>query len=475
MIIKKFQGKTKEEALESAYKELGTGIVEMNVRNVKRKGLFGFMMPQLVELTVALEDEPQQNRTSDIAEAIAGVRTVAEASIREEARKAQSQDNKDVSSVSQNTAAQEPKVMSALERLTEQKTRMERTSTIDMLVDESTMPQITPKAQPSPQKINSSPSIKSDSSVIEEKLDSLHTMLEAQLLKPEETNESDTNFMKGEPVKEESEPITNEVEKFVKLLYNTMIDNEVNEKYANQIIDEMEKSATHNMPFEQALAIIYQKMILKFGNPVGVTPATKGPKVVFFVGPTGVGKTTTIAKIASKFSVEGGKKVALLTADTYRIAAAEQLHTYANILEIPCRIIYSAEEVEQALHDFKDYDYIMVDTAGHSHLNETQREVMNGFIHAVDGICEKEVFLVVSATTKYRDLLSIADTYLAMTDYKLIFTKLDETTTLGNLLNLRLHTNAPLSYVTCGQNVPEDIENFNPQKTVKQLLGGRKN
>ena len=121
------------------------------------------------------------------------------------------------------------------------------------------------------------------------------------------------------------------------------------------------------------------------------------------------------------------------------------------------------------------FDLILVDTAGHSHQNREQAEAMNGFIHSVDGLAEKEVFLVLSATTKYRDLISIADTYSKMTDYKLIFTKLDETTTLGNLLNLRLHTNASLSYVTCGQNVPDDIENFNPQKTVKQLLGGRKN
>ena len=91
----------------------------------------------------------------------------------------------------------------------------------------------------------------------------------------------------------------------------------------------------------------------------------------------------------------------------------------------------------------------------------------------MDGILKKEVFLVLSATTKYRDLLSIADTYSDMTDYKLIFTKLDETITLGNLLNLKLYTGAPLSYVTCGQNVPDDIEDFNPQKTVKRLLGGK--
>ncbi len=408
MIIKKFQGKTEAEAVESAKKELGNGIVIMNVRNVKKKGLFSFLKPQMVEVTVALEEEPvrptavpEVNR--NLTDAIANIRSVSEKSLLQEAAEKKEQGSPD-------------------EKCT-------------------------------------------DSAAIEEKLDSLHFLLEQQIQKPEEKTED-----KAEDTEEES---PSEMEQFMKLLYNTMLENEVNEKYANQIIDEIEKSNKPNMPFDYALSNIYQKMILKFGKPEGVTPAAQGPKMIFFIGPTGVGKTTTIAKIASRFCVDGGKKVALLTADTYRIAAAEQLRTYANILEVPFRIIYSVEEISQAMRDFKDYDYILVDTAGHSHQNTEQKEVMKELLHSVDGIIEKEVFLVLSATTKYRDLLSIADTYSDMTDYKLIFTKLDETTTLGNLLNLKLYTGAPLSYVTCGQNVPDDIENFNPQKTVKRLLGGK--
>ena len=260
--------------------------------------------------------------------------------------------------------------------------------------------------------------------------------------------------------------------RFTKLLYNMMIDNEVHEKYAGAIIEEAEKTNKPGMPFDYMLTNIYQKMILKFGNPTVITPASKGPKVVYFVGPTGVGKTTTIAKIASKLCVEDRKKVALLTADTYRIAAAEQLRTYANILEVPFRIIYSPSEVEQAIEDYHDHDYILVDTAGHSHHNEEQRANTNLMIHAVDEMAECEVYLVLSATTKYRDLISIADTYKEMADYKIIFTKLDETTSLGNLLNLRLYTGSELSYVTYGQNVPDDIDRFNPQTTVKSILGG---
>lgn len=408
MIIKKFQGKTEAEAVESAKKELGDGIVIMNVRNVKKKGMFSFLKPQMIEVTVALEEEPVrpgvvQEPGRNLTDAIANIRSVSEKALQQEAAGK--------------------------------------------------------KEQGSPDQKHT------DSTVIEEKLDSLHFLLEQQMQKPEEN--------KTEDRAEAEEETPSEMEQFMKLLYNTMLENEVNEKYANQIIDEIEKSNKPNMPFDYALSNIYQKMILKFGKPAGITPAAQGPKMLFFIGPTGVGKTTTIAKIASHFCVDGGKKVALLTADTYRIAAAEQLRTYANILEVPFRIIYSVEELSQAMRDFKDCDYILVDTAGHSHQNAEQKKVMKELIHSVDGILEKEVFLVLSATTKYRDLLSIADTYSDMTDYKLIFTKLDETITLGNLLNLKLYTGAPLSYVTCGQNVPDDIEDFNPQKTVKRLLGGK--
>lgn len=215
-------------------------------------------------------------------------------------------------------------------------------------------------------------------------------------------------------------------------------------------------------------------MVLKFGQLSSITPAEEGPKVVFFVGPTGVGKTTTIAKIASKFTVDSKKKVALFTTDTYRIAAVEQLRTYANILEVPFFVIYSPEELQSELKNFSKYDYVFVDTAGHSVQNEAAKADMAEFIHSVKEIAESEVFLVLSATTKYKDLLNIADTYTQITEYKLIFTKLDETTTLGNLLNVRLHSGAPMSYVTCGQNVPDDISYFNVQSTVKQLLGGKR-
>lgn len=416
MIIKKFQGKSEEEAIETAKKELGNNVVIMNVRNVKKKGLFSMFQKQLIEVTVAVEDETE--RTDAIPKE--SVRSITEAL---------------------------GKIAPIVEKAEIEKEReLGRTkSTVDIVVKDE------PKSQ-----------------AIEQKLDNLQNLIEERIVKSADSEKIKTS---DESTKEEKD---DELSKFFDLLKRTMVDNEINEEYASAIIDETAKITKPGTPFDVALAGIYQKMILRFGKASTISPAEHGPKTVFFVGPTGVGKTTTIAKIASKFSVEHKKKIALLTADTYRIAAAEQLRTYANILEVPFRIIYTVEEMESSLRDFQSFDYVFVDTAGHSHQNSEQKNMMGTFIHSVDGVVEKEVYLVVSATTKYRDLKSIADAYKEVTDYKIIFTKLDETTAFGNLLNLKLYTNADLSYVTCGQNVPDDIEDFNAQSTVKNLLGGKK-
>ncbi len=410
MIIKKFTAKTENEAIANAKRELGEGVVVMNVKDIKAKGLFAFLKPHTVEVTVALEEESERYTA-----AVSAINNVIASSQLKEA-----------------PAASAPPA--------------------DPAVPEE--------------------KVKKESSAIEEKLDSLQSLLEQQLQKPDEEKEEKKEKKEKEKGEEKQREET-EIDKFMKLLHDTMLDNEVDDKYAREIIDEIEQINKPNMPFDYALANIYQKMILKFGKPDCIAPASNGIKMVFFVGPTGVGKTTTIAKLASIFRVDQKKKVALLTADTYRIAAAEQLRIYANILEVPFRIIYTVEEIGKAMEDFKDYDYILVDTAGHSHQNTVQKESMGNFIHSVDGKVDREVYLVLSATTKYRDLISIADSYKPIADYKLIFTKLDETTTLGNLLNLKLYTGASLSYVTYGQNVPDDIEEFNPQSTVKKLLGGK--
>ena len=196
--------------------------------------------------------------------------------------------------------------------------------------------------------------------------------------------------------------------------------------------------------------------------------------IFVIVGPTGVGKTTTIAKIASMFKLDKEAKVAMITSDTYRIAAVEQLRTYANILDVPLQVVYTLEELNDAIDKFKEYDLILVDTAGRSHKNKEQCMEMLHFANdcVIPENCTKEVFIVLSASTKYKDLENIVDVYSEIGNYNIIFTKLDETSAFGNILNIKLKTGGSLSYVTSGQVVPDDISLIDAQKMAKSLLGG---
>ena len=302
-----------------------------------------------------------------------------------------------------------------------------------------------------------------ETSAIETKLNNLQIMLEKQMIEKEKDSQEKTETKVME---------TNKNIACIQLIYNQLISNEVDEKFANQIITEIEGNLKKDASMDNILASIYQKIILKLGQPKMIEIIGKTPKFVFFIGPTGVGKTTTIAKIASKFKVNEKAKVAFLTADTYRIAAVEQLRTYANILGIPLKVIYTEDEMKLAKDEFSDFDLVFVDTAGRSHRNKDQRDDIELLINTIPED-EREIYLVLSATTKYRDLVNITEAYSEIINYNLIFTKLDETSSIGNLFNIRMLTEAPLSYATFGQNVPDDISRVDAQNIAKQLLRGQ--
>lgn len=417
MTINKFQGKTEEEAIAKAKQEFGENAVIMNVKEVKPKGLFRAFKNSTYEVTAAMEEKEQF--------------------------------------VNPKRALQNTKKLH---------------DSINLSADEKIdIPK--PEAKPDFRELiqktmpNSSRMQEPEEKKIEQRLDDLSNRIEESLARtPKGEKPEAENPVKEKPSSEEFH--------FVRILYSTLLKNEVNEKYVNQILDEIEKFIRPGNSVDMILSNVYQKLILRFGQPKTIDLSGSKPKILFFVGPTGVGKTTTIAKIASKYKVEYDKKVAFITADTYRIAATEQLQVYANILDAPMAIVYSQAELNDSIAKFEDYDLVFVDTAGFSHKNEKQRNDMNTLLGGVSEEYNKEVYLVLSATTKYMDLLDIVDSYREIADYKLIFTKLDETTTYGNLLNIKLYSGADLSYTTNGQNVPDDIEVFDTQKIVKKLLGG---
>lgn len=309
---------------------------------------------------------------------------------------------------------------------------------------------------------------KKERTAIEKKLDNLQILLGSQM----EKKLTESMNSKNQETDKSSGKEANKNAAYINLIYSQFLNNEVDEKYADEVLKEFEKTLNKDLSVDNILATIYQRIVLKLGQSKKIELNPERVKFIFFIGPTGVGKTTTIAKIASSFILEKKTKIALITSDTYRIAAVEQLRTYANILGVPLKVAYSDEEIMEAKEEFADYDLVLVDTAGRSHKNKEQQDDLAKLLAATSEE-DREVYLVLSATTKYNDLIKITETYKEITDYKLIFTKVDETNCVGNILNIKMLTNASLSYATWGQNVPDDIGLIDPQKIAKKLLGGK--
>lgn len=419
MIIKKFQANSETEAIMLAKNDLGKDAIVMNIKTIKPKGLFKAFRKTQVEVTAAIDEVHTH----------------------------------------ENELPQKGKV----------------SSKINAQIDEKLHPEL--KSQPEESK---------EAKELEEKLNSLAMLLEEQIesqkkekkkastSKKNVSNKNKDDLKKDENTKDEIdvEEKTSLKDKSIDLIIEQLTGNEVSFTYAKQIIDEITHSGTIRT-LDDMLACVYQKIILKLGQtkPIAFDKDDKKPKAIFFVGPTGVGKTTTIAKLSSKLLLEEKKKIAIITSDTYRIAAVEQIKTYANILSIPVEVIYEVKDLKDILPKYKEYDYILVDTAGRSHKNKEQFKDLKN-LYAVFEDYSQLTYLVLSATTKYKDLKNITSLYSDIGEYSLIFTKLDETDAIGNILNIKLDTGMPLSYVSYGQNVPDDIEIMNPQVIAKQVLGG---
>ena len=188
-----------------------------------------------------------------------------------------------------------------------------------------------------------------------------------------------------------------------------------------------------------------------------------------FVGPTGAGKTTTLAKLAARFKLDKKKRVSLLSLDTYRIGAIEQLRIYAEILDIPLRIASNVQETAEAIFEFTERgtDYILIDTIGKNFLVKEHVEDLKEIFNAFPQI---KHILVLPANAKDADLTGVITTFKAMPFHSFVFTKIDETTTHGNIINQILRFQKPVSYLGTGQRVPEDIEKANEVNLSNLLL-----
>ncbi|WP_372868564.1 flagellar biosynthesis protein FlhF [Planomicrobium okeanokoites] len=197
-------------------------------------------------------------------------------------------------------------------------------------------------------------------------------------------------------------------------------------------------------------------------------PVLKDPEIICFIGPTGVGKTTTIAKIAADLLLREGKKVGLITSDTYRIAAVEQLKTYAGILNIPIQVVDSAEDLNRAMAELAACDIILMDTAGRNYQQKQYIDDLEALLADKNKI---QINLVLSLTAKYEDMKKIIDNFQTIRMDQLLLTKQDETSSSGAILNLIYHYSIPVTYIANGQNVPDDILTATPELIANFVLG----
>lgn len=227
-----------------------------------------------------------------------------------------------------------------------------------------------------------------------------------------------------------------------------------------------------NFPHEELAdpQTLKKYVIQSIQSMIEVTPpfhSDEKQQRIAFVGPTGVGKTTTLAKLAAAQLSAGSHSVALITIDTYRIAAVEQIKVYGEIMNLPVDVVITPEQLERALVKHRDRDFILIDTAGRSPKDGLSIDELSTFLRPELNI---EKHLVLSATTRENELLDTIERFSTLDIHGTIYTKIDECSQLGALLNVQIHNSKPISCLTNGQRVPEDVLEISPQRIAELIM-----
>jgi len=255
----------------------------------------------------------------------------------------------------------------------------------------------------------------------------------------------------------------------LKEIYKKLVDNELEEKLALELIQKLYGRFSENQYSNRDIVEDYLiGEISSMIKVVGPTPIReKEPLVIAFVGPSGVGKTTCLAKLATNKKFYGNNRLAMITADNYRVAATQQLGTFSEIADIPLEIVHSPRDLTKALARHKDKEAIMLDTAGGSQFNERLRGELASVLEAA---APDEIHLVLSVTTKAKDLLQAIKGFRMGPNVRLLLTKFDESLTFGSIVSVAREAGLPLSYLTFGQEVPEDLEAADAEKIARLVV-----
>lgn len=506
MQIKSFKAPTLKEAMANVKSELGVDAVILHTNKIKKGGILGFHAKEIVEVIAAVEDEPvvkEQKPAMDtgaaseaVLQAAAAARASRNSAPESEPQPIQPQPTGNFTPrnmVSQyQTAGTIEAISHAMAQNTPSPTFGEVLASVNKAQEQAGQPVVNEQAASVAPPVDMNPGVEQTVvkeepaepvSVAEEKLVSAESDVEQ--LTPEKEVETASEDATDLDVKEqEILDLQNQLEEMKSMLVEMSRNKDESGGIPNlqrameaqgisqHVLEDMisKLNGTEILAPQNSIKALkalekYVRKAIRIAN--GITLYSDKPKIVALIGPTGVGKTTTLAKIAAKFVLEEGAKVALITADTYRISAVEQLKTYSDILGLPLEIVYNPQALQEAIEKHRDKQLILLDTAGRSQYNAYQMKELSELLN-IDADIEKH--LVMSATTKTSDGLELLDNFSLCKPDRVIFTKVDETKTHGIILNILHRRKAALSYLTNGQSVPDDIEPASIEKLAELLL-----
>ena len=513
MLIKSFKAPTLKEAMANVKAELGVDAVILHTSKTKKGGILGFHSKEVVEVIAAVEDEaskpaPVVPANEAVLQAAAEARSSRAAAREAERQQSYGVPEADVSPISATLANFTPRsavnqyqtagTMEAISHAMAQNTPSQTFGEVLASVNQAQ------EAANGPVEVNIAAAVATEpepepmppvvtAPVEPVTAEQVRTAAETEPARDEAEVQAEASAADNQPgaaasdesgKDEEIRDLQNQLEEMkamlmemsrnkgagdaVPTLQSAMQSQEVTEKIIQDMIAKLngtEILAPRNSVKATNALEKYIRKAIRIAN--GITLYSSKPKVVALIGPTGVGKTTTLAKIAAKFVLEQGARVALITADTYRISAVEQLKTYSDILGLPLEIVYNPEALRNAIEKHKDKQLILIDTAGRSQYNEYQMKELSGLL-SIDADIEKH--LVMSATTKTSDGVELLENFSICQPDRVIFTKVDETGTHGIILNILHRRKVALSYITNGQSVPDESEPASVERLAELLL-----
>lgn len=434
MRVKRYVGETAQEAMHKVRQDLGRDAIILNTRKIRKKGLAGIFSKPLIEVVATIDSEITSKP----------VKTTRDRAAINEYKKNTEQEYEAASFISELNATLNQGKQAA----------QPITSSFNLEVNDDITFNVQKPIQPLKKDISEVTNAEFIENYNPAQIDELKDMI--------------SKVYDAVKLDYESSKLSEVSKAFLEKLERNEVDKVILNDLKEDLIEHL--SIEEQQDFNTVRKVVYDILNSYIKDPEPFSD-NSGRRVIVFIGPTGVGKTTTLAKLAANLVLNEKKKVGLITSDTYRIAAVEQLKTYSEIIGIPLSAIYSSAEISGAINSYKDKDIILIDTAGRSHKDQYQLMELKSLLKFNTNF---EIYLVISATTKFSDCIEIIKSYSFLDDYKLLFTKLDETSTIGVLLNVAYITKKAISYITTGQSVPDDIEIADKEKIINSLIGDYK-